>query len=113
MASYAVVKSIRPDQLHNEFFAIHGNKISSVRGINPDANGVCSSGAVIHDGTLSDAQLDAVINAHSPTQTSQQKLKAIAITNIIAKLENGNASSAEIQNVLAKVLRYLRQEALS
>ena len=113
MAFYAVIKSIRPDQLHNEFFAIHGNKISSVQGINPDSNGICPSGTVIHDGTLSDAQLDSVITTHTPTQTNQQKLKATAITNIITKLENGNATASEIQNILAKVLRYLRQEAIS
>ena len=50
--------------------------------------------------TLSFAHIDA----------PNEKLAKPAITTIVAALEAGTATNAQVQNVLAKVLRYLRRE---
>lgn len=46
-----------------------------------------------------------------PPESLEDKLKKPIVSTIINALEAGTATNAQVQNILAKVLRYLRCEA--
>lgn len=73
----------------------------------------------------SSSTVNAVIAAHSGDVRAEQaaasatasnnetRMRAAAVNAAISSLEAGTATNAQIQNVLAKVLRYLRRENVS
>lgn len=111
IATLPVAATIRPAQLHRELKAAgHGPKILTVRGFGPNAYGVCSSGEVAHDGTLTAAQLAAVVGAHVPSQTAEQKLGNAAVRTMVEACEAGTATPLQQQALIAKLARFLRRE---
>lgn len=109
----AVGKSFRPGQLSNELVAAgHGGKVDTVRGLGvADEHGVHSSGEIAHDGTLMQEQADAVIDAHTPGLSIEQKLNSTKANNIIAALKAGNldgGANPQTQKALGWVADALR-----
>lgn len=102
-----VNKNVRIVQLADEL--ISAGLVCRVYGEGSAGDGVAASGLVSHDG-LHPAEVQTAIDAHVPAPSPEKKLLSAQITNIISALEAGTATGAQVQSVLAKVLRYLRKE---
>jgi hypothetical protein len=110
MSTLLIAKIVRARQLLGELAA--AGIVAPVHSLSTKedlADGLSSGGSIEHDGTATVA-IQAVVTAHVPKDTPDKKIHAAAITNIINALEAGTATNAQVQNVLAKVLRYLRAE---
>lgn len=111
---YAFAKDHRVDQLGAELKTTFGSALVTLRSKGTDPDTLRSaSGKVVHDGTLSGAAIQAVVDAHTPVATNYTKMRAAGVAAAILALEAGTATNAQVQNVLAKVLRYLRNETVN
>lgn len=108
---YPFTKDVRRDQFADECKAAFGGALVTVRLSGGDALSA-TAGEVAHNGSITDAAIQAVIDAHVPQETNDQKIAKPAIAAIIAALEAGAATNAQVQAALAKVLRYIRRESI-
>jgi hypothetical protein len=111
MSDIAFTKDYNADQLLLQFGdAGHGAKIKCIRNFNPVSEGVYANGEIVHDGTLTQGQADAVINAHTPAATNRDKLHGQKVTDAIALAKAGNLTNAQAQKCIAFILEYMRSE---
>ena len=69
-------KTVHMGQLSTEFDAIYLGKVLTVRGnADPSSGGISTAGEVVHDGTLTDAMVQAVIAAHVPKVSRLEQLR--------------------------------------
>ena len=95
--------------LHLEFDAALGvGKVLTIRRFSDN------DGEVVHDGSISDTQIQAIIDAHIPIETNDEKIVKSGITQIIIDLDNGAGTNLErlirCEKTLVKILKYLRRE---
>lgn len=115
MNPFPVPKNVRTAQLHEELvIAGFGAAILTVRGFGNAGDGVAQTAEIKHDGTLTGAQLQPIVDAHVPSVTNDKKLSGFVATQAIIDLWNGVGTNAErlqrVEKYLARALRYLRQE---
>jgi len=66
MATYEFTANHTPHKLHDEFAVAHPGKVSTIRSSGYSPTTPATSGAVIHDGVLTNAQIQSVIDSHTP-----------------------------------------------
>jgi len=67
MAEYAFVKSHTPSTLHTEFDVAHPGRVKTIRSKGGSPTTPAVSGTVVHDGIMTNAQIQTVIDDHVPS----------------------------------------------
>ena len=106
MNTFRFSKTALPSQLHREV----GPSCETIRW-----NSI-GDGEIVHDGTLTDTQLQAIVDAHIPIESNDEKVGKPAVGQVIQDLLAGYGTNAErlarCEIWLAKVLRYIRRDSI-